>query len=108
MPTRVTWIGTTADGEFHAVDDLVRLTLDQDACAVGRGTGEGRPARSRAPLVPGACGAYAPASAAWARRARSTPARDSETRRRRAALGEVAVSQASVLSRVSPDTWMPG
>lgn len=50
----------------------------------------------------------AAASAACAFSARSTPERDSETRRRRAALGSAAVSQASVRARVSWDTWTDG
>ncbi len=76
------------------------------------GWAEGRrraPGISRAPqsLVRGG---YSPAaaSARCARRARSTPARDSETSRRRAAFGSAEASQASVLSRVSWETWTVG
>ena len=50
----------------------------------------------------------AAASAAWAFSARSTPERDSETSRRRAAFGSAEASQASVLSRVSSETWSVG
>lgn len=37
MPTRVTWIGTTADGGSHAVDDLPACRVDRKVTA--RGTG---------------------------------------------------------------------
>ncbi len=76
--------------------------------AQGPGMKEGAPGRATGRPVDTACYADAAASAACARRARSTPARDSETRRRRAALGSAEVSQASVRSRVSPETWTPG
>jgi probable blue pigment (indigoidine) exporter len=50
----------------------------------------------------------AAASAACAFSARSTPARDSEISRRRAALGSAEASHSSVLRRVSSETWTDG
>ncbi len=50
----------------------------------------------------------AAASADWAFSARSMPARDSVTRRRRASDGSADLSQASVAARVSSLTWSAG
>jgi hypothetical protein len=79
----------------------------RDACTPGTAcAGRETDDRSRPPPA----GSYwsASESAAWAFSARSTPARDSETSRRRAALGSAVASQASVLSRVSRETWSEG
>lgn len=76
-----------------------------------RGNAERRvPVDRGAPFGVGrrSAGYEAAASAACALSARSTPERDSETSRRRAAFGSAAVSQASVFARVSCDTWTAG
>ncbi len=74
---------------------------------------KGRPLRRSRRSAPGhvrtdSYAVAAAASAAWAFSARSTPARDSDIIRRRAALGSADSSQASVASSVSWETWSVG
>lgn len=106
--------------------DEAPYTRDRPASAARQGettapipvppaTGTGRPGPRRArtpghPLLPvrPRYAVAAAASAARAFKARSTPERDSEIRRRRAAFGLAEASQASVASRVSWATWTAG